>query len=112
MAKLVGIAGLMMAPIALVACAQTAGQPAPGQGRPPQGMTAAQGAAYCSKLTKFYSEYVGGISTAMGGVGRGGAQADIDAHVAIAQCQEGNTAAGIPVLQRKLRENKLDVPPP
>jgi hypothetical protein len=32
--------------------------------------------------------------------------------VAIAQCQEGNTAAGIPVLQRKLRDARVAVPPP
>jgi hypothetical protein len=48
----------------------------------------------------------------MGGVGRGGGQSDIDARVAVAQCQDGNTAAGIPVLQRELRNNKVEVPPP
>ncbi len=42
----------------------------------------------------------------MGGVGREGTEADINVRVAIAQCQEGNTAAGIPVLQRELRNNK------
>lgn len=109
MAKLAGIVGLMVAPLALAACTQT---PGPGQGGPPRGMTAAQGAAYCSKLTTLYSEYVGGVSTAMGGVGREGTEADINVRVAIAQCQEGNTAAGIPVLQRELRNNKVDVPPP
>ena len=46
------------------------------------------------------------------GVGRGGGQSDIDARVAVAQCQDGNTAAGIPVLQRELRNNKVEVPPP
>lgn len=108
MAKLAGIVGLMVAPLALAACTQTA----QGPGGPPRGMTAAQGAAYCSKLTTLYSEYVGGVSTAMGGVGREGTEADINVRVAIAQCQEGNTAAGIPVLQRELRNNKVDVPPP
>jgi hypothetical protein len=48
----------------------------------------------------------------MGGTGRGGGQADIDARVAIAQCQDGNTAAGIPVLERELRDNKVPVPSP
>jgi hypothetical protein len=110
MAKLTFILGMIVAPLALGACTkQMAGSMT---GGPPPGMTAAQGAAYCTKLTTVYSEYVGGISTASGGVGRSGSPGDLDARVAIAQCQEGNTAAGIPVLQRELRNNKVDVPPP
>jgi len=105
MAKLTQVLGLMVAPLALAACTQTAGGP-------PPGMTAAQGAAYCTKLTAAYSEYVAGLPTSMGGVGRGGGQSDIDARVAVAQCQDGNTAAGIPVLQRELRNNKVAVPAP
>jgi hypothetical protein len=31
--------------------------------------------------------------------------------VAIAQCQEGNPAPAIPVLQKKLRDNRIPVPP-
>ncbi len=99
------LAGLALLPLLAAACTQTAGGP-------PPGMTAAQGAAYCAKLTTVYSEYVAGISSSMGGVGRGGAQADIDARVAIAQCQDGNTATGIPVLQQKLHDNKVEVPAP
>lgn len=105
MAKLVGSVGLMTVSLLAVACTQTAGGP-------PPGMTAAQGQAYCTKLTTTYAEYVAGVSTAMGGVGVGGGQPDIDARVAIAQCQDGDTAAGIPVLQRELRNNKVNVPPP
>ena len=37
--------------------------------------------------------------------------ADINARVAIAQCQEGQTGAAIPVLQQELRRNKVPVPP-
>jgi hypothetical protein len=105
MAKLAVVSGLVAASLALAACTQTAG------GVPP-GMTAAQAAAYCAKLTTTYSEYVAGVSTAMGGVGTGGAQPDIDARVAIAQCQDGNYAGGIPTLQRELRNNKVPVPAP
>ncbi len=105
MAKLVGSVGLMTVSLLVVGCTQTAGGP-------PPGMTAAQGQAYCTKLTTTYAEYVAGVSTAMGGVGVGGAQPDIDARVSIAQCQYGNTASGIPVLQRELRNNKVAVPPP
>ena len=32
--------------------------------------------------------------------------------VAIAQCQDGNYASGIPVLQQKLRDARVTVPPP
>ena len=105
MEKWKSILGCVMAPVALAACTQTAGGP-------PPGMTVAQGAAYCTKLTTVYSEYVAGLPTSMGGVGRGGGQSDIDARVAVAQCQDGNTAAGIPVLQRELRNNKVEVPAP
>ena len=35
-----------------------------------------------------------------------------DARVAIAQCQDGNYASGIPVLQQKLRDARVTVPPP
>ena len=38
--------------------------------------------------------------------------ADLDARVAIANCQDGNYAAGIPVLQEKLRDARVNVPPP
>ena len=72
MAKLRGLLFGAFAPFIVVACTQTAGGP-------PVGMTAAQGAAYCTKLTTVYGEYVAGLSTSMGGVGRGGGQSDIDA---------------------------------
>ena len=42
----------------------------------------------------------------------GGEAADLDARVAIAQCQDGNYASGIPVLQQKLRDARVTVPPP
>ena len=105
MEKLTHVLGLMATPFVLAACTQTAGGP-------PPGMTPAQGAAYCTKLTSAYGDYVAGLGTNMGGTGRGGGQADIDARVAIAQCQDGNTAAGIPVLERELRDNKVPVPSP
>jgi|GEM_PF-323295 hypothetical protein len=78
----------------------------------PPGMTAAQGAAYCSKLSQTYAEYVGTVGGYLGGVTTGGEAADLDARVAIAQCQDGNYASGIPVLQQKLRDARVTVPPP
>ena len=76
------------------------------------GMMAAQGAAYCSKLTQTYAEYVGTVGGYLGGSTTGGQATDLDARVAIAQCQDGNYASGIPVLQRKLRDARVTVPPP
>jgi hypothetical protein len=78
----------------------------------PPGMTAAQGAAYCSKLSQTYAEYVGTVGGYLGGVTTGGEAADLDARVAISQCQDGDYASGIPVLQQKLRDARVTVPPP
>jgi hypothetical protein len=57
---------------------------------------------YCHSLVKALS---------MGGDARGSLMVDTDAAVAIAQCQEGNPAPAIPVLQKKLRDNRIPVPP-
>ena len=93
---------------------QSGGQAGSGlqQPRPPAGMTAAQAGAYCSRLAQAYGEYVGSIGGALGGSTPGGMPADLDARVAIANCQDGNYAAGIPVLQQKLRDARVAVPPP
>jgi len=120
MAKLGGLSLLAFVSLAAAACTTTTGG---GQGGgfagsglqavvPPPGMTAAQGAAYCSKLSQTYAEYVGTVGGNLGGVTSGGQAADLDARVAIAQCQDGNYASGIPVLQQKLRDARVTVPPP
>ena len=119
MSKLGGLSLLAFVALAAAACTTTTG----GQGGgfagsgmqaavPPPGMTAAQGAAYCSKLSQTYAEYVGTVGGYLGGVTTGGEAADLDARVAIAQCQDGNYASGIPVLQQKLRDARVTVPPP
>lgn len=103
-----GLGGMLAGAIAVLAvgaCTTTAGGP-------PPGITAAQGAAYCSTLANSYGEYVANVGGYLGGNATGGEEADIDARVAIAQCQEGETAAAIPVLQQKLRDAKVPVPPP
>ena len=115
MAKLGGFVGIALVLLA-GACTQTGqGGGMAGSGAQPAlppGMTPAQGAAYCSRLGQTYAEYVGSVGGYLGGNFRGGASADLDARVAIANCQDGNYAAGIPVLQEKLRDNKVPVPPP
>ncbi len=57
--------------------------------------------AYCTSLVKALS---------MGGESRGSLMVDTDTAVAIAQCQEGNPKPAIPVLERKLRDNRIPVP--
>ena len=58
--------------------------------------------AYCHSLANALS---------MGGESRGSRMVDTDAAVAIAQCQEGNPTPAIPVLEQKLRDNRIPVPP-
>ena len=67
--------------------------------------------AYCQQLITQYTTYVGSVGGTLGGNRDGGATADLDAKVAIAQCQEGNTGPAIPVLEQKLRDAKVAVPP-
>ena len=62
-------------------------------------------AAYCQALTQKYEVYVSNMA-----VGRSPGAGTIDGTVAIEQCKAGNTAAGIPVLERKLRDAKVDLP--
>jgi hypothetical protein len=71
-------------------------------------MTAvAQGsdADYCAALIQKYHRYVikinGSHSLNTG---------SLDGNVAVAQCRAGDTAAGIPVLEQKLRNNGLELP--
>ena len=63
-------------------------------------------AAYCQALAQKYQVYVSNMA-----VGRSPGSGTIDGTVAIEQCKAGNTAAGIPVLERKLRDAKIDLPP-
>lgn len=100
---LIRFAGLVLLPLLAAACTQTASGP-------PPGMTAAQAAAYCTKLSWAYGEYVAsGLGDSAGD--NDDTDADINARLAIAQCHEGQTGAAIPVLQQELRRNKVPVPP-
>jgi hypothetical protein len=117
MAKLGGLVVAVVVALAVTACTQTGqGGGMAGSGAqpavPPPGMTPAQGAAYCTTLGQTYAEYVGSVGAYLGGDFRGGEAADLDARVAIANCQDGNYASGIPVLQQKLRDARVPVPPP
>ena len=69
--------------------------------------------AYCQQLANQYTTYVGSVGGSLGGNvdENDGQPADLDASVAIAQCQEGNPGPAIPVLEKKLRDAKVAVPP-
>lgn len=59
-------------------------------------------AAYCQALIKKYFSFMPVHRSEMAGT--------VDVNVAIEQCRTGKPAEGIPVLERKLRDAKLDLP--
>ncbi len=61
---------------------------------------------YCEALSQRYMRYVGNPETEPRGLRRNDAAAD----AALAQCREGNAVAAIPVLERKLVDNKITLP--
>jgi hypothetical protein len=62
-------------------------------------------ADYCRALSARYQTLVGSVDR-----GHNPQPAPVDAQTAIEQCKAGNTAAGIPVLEHKLRDAKVDLP--
>jgi hypothetical protein len=61
-------------------------------------------AAYCAELGALAAKYTGSAG------GNGGTRPDFTTNEAIADCRKGNTAAGIPVLEKKLRSNGFTLP--
>jgi hypothetical protein len=61
-------------------------------------------AAYCSQLSALAYKWVGGS----GGDGR--SYPDLNTLGAIEDCRKGNTAKGIPYLERRLRESHITLP--
>ena len=62
-------------------------------------------AAYCKKLGDYASRYLGDAG------GNGGTRPDFDIIDGVDKCNKGNTAAGIAILEKKIR-NKGFTPPP
>jgi hypothetical protein len=60
-------------------------------------------AAYCAKLADLYRHHIGDM-------GIGSVSPDVTAANAMEQCRTGNTAAGIAVLEAKLRANGFSLP--
>lgn len=61
---------------------------------------------YCSALSQLYMRYVGNPETEPRGVRRN----DAAAEDAMARCRQGNAGAAIPVLERKLTDNRITLP--
>jgi len=61
---------------------------------------------YCEALSDLYMRYVGNPETQPRNVRRN----DADAEKALAQCRHGDAAASIPVLERKLVDNRITLP--
>jgi hypothetical protein len=64
---------------------------------------AADDMAYCAQLSALYRRY-------LGNTGEGKTFPDVSAAAAIDQCERGDTAAGIPVLEKKLRDARFTLP--
>jgi hypothetical protein len=62
---------------------------------------------YCEALSDLYMRYVGNPETEPRNIRRN----DADAEKALAQCRHGDAAASIPVLERKLIDNRITLPP-
>jgi hypothetical protein len=63
--------------------------------------------AYCAKLSDLYIHYVGtGEFSSL----YGNTKPNVEGRVAIAKCQAGDTATGIPILERKLANAKVALP--
>jgi hypothetical protein len=61
-------------------------------------------ATYCRRLIARYEAFVENMN------GHSNQPGGLDGQVAVEQCKQGNTAAGIPVLEHKLQDAKIALP--
>ncbi len=73
----------------------------PGQG------VAHNDAEYCSMLIDMYSRYMSGDEF---GQRQSAGDSNLEGRLAVAKCRAGDTAAGIPVLERKLTASGFSLP--
>jgi ligand-binding sensor protein len=62
-------------------------------------------AKYCTALSDKYSRYLDMSSK------KGAQPQSLDAKASVGKCQAGDTASSIPVLEKALKDAKLDLPP-
>ena len=70
-----------------------------------QAMAQSDDAAYCKKLGEYATRYLGDPG------GNGGTRPDFDIIDGIGKCNKGNTAAGIAILEKKIRSKGFTPPP-
>jgi hypothetical protein len=58
---------------------------------------------YCAELSALYRRYLGNSA-------EGKQFPDVTVANAISDCEKGNTAAGIPVLEKRLRDGRFTLP--
>jgi hypothetical protein len=63
-------------------------------------------AQYCSALIAKYQAYLGGSASGK----HGGLDQDATAKMAIDKCKAGDTSTGIPILEGKLKDAKIELP--
>ena len=68
-------------------------------------MAQSDDAAYCRKLGEYATRYLGDPG------GNGGTRPDFDIIDGIDKCNKGNTAAGIAILEKKIRSKGFTPPP-
>jgi hypothetical protein len=68
------------------------------------GMAQTTDAAYCARLVELVTKYVG---KQINGQNR----PDSESLVAIDRCDHGDTATGIPILEKKLLDGRFTLPP-
>lgn len=61
---------------------------------------------YCEALSDLYMRYVGNPETEPRKIRRN----DAEAEKALSQCRQGDAVASIPVLERKLTDNRITLP--
>lgn len=106
--------GVVAAFTPLAALAQTGAYSEPGSYRTRQpGIQAAPTAHeidqdYCLRLRDLYLRYLGGNELSNGTVIR---RTDPEGQFAVARCEQGDPASAIPILERKLVNNRFTLPP-
>ena len=62
---------------------------------------------YCAALSEKYVRYVGRSESGP----HANVRPDVNGGVALAKCKQGDTATAIPMLERKLTDAKVELPP-
>ncbi len=69
-----------------------------------EAMAQSDDAAYCKKLGDYATRYLGDAS------GNGGTRPDFDIMEGVDKCNKGNSAAGIAILEKKIRSKGFTPP--